>query len=46
MKYEEVYLKTYNNVDEARKFIRTYIAFFNQTRPHPSLDAPSPRSGL
>ncbi len=42
IKYEEVYLKAYASVGEARKSIGTYIAFYNQTRPHSSLDGQTP----
>lgn len=42
IKYEEVYLKAYASVREARKSIGTYIAFYNQTRPHSSLDGQTP----
>ncbi|WP_348271878.1 integrase core domain-containing protein [Pseudovibrio sp. Tun.PSC04-5.I4] len=38
IKYEEVYLKAYASVPEARKAIGKFIAFYNQKRPHSSLD--------
>ena len=34
IKYEEVYLKAYENGTEARKGIGAYLAFYNQERPH------------
>lgn len=38
LKYEEVYLKDYQNVREARSGIGRYINFYNNERPHQSLD--------
>jgi putative transposase len=37
VKYEEVYLKAYANVPEARASIRMYLDFYNGKRPHQSL---------
>ena len=37
IKYEEVYLKAYQNGTEARKGIGAYLAFYNQERPHQAL---------
>jgi putative transposase len=37
VKYEEVYLKSYDNVVEARGEIGNYIEFYNNIRPHQSL---------
>ena len=34
IKYEEVYLKAYENVREARDGINAYMAFYNKERPH------------
>jgi putative transposase len=34
LKYEEVYLKSYDSIAEARREIGNYIAFFNDERPH------------
>ena len=42
IKYEEVYLKAYQNGTEARKGIGAYLAFYNQERPHQALDYRSP----
>ena len=36
-KYEEVYLKGYDSIAEARRQIAAYLAFFNDERPHQSL---------
>ena len=42
LKYEEVYLKSYESMAEARKNIRSYIEFYNQKRPHQSLGYQTP----
>jgi putative transposase len=42
VKYEEVYLKAYDNVSEARASIGRYLAFYNGRRPHSSLDDATP----
>jgi putative transposase len=42
IKYEEVYLKAYDNVPEARSSISKYISFYNSGRPHSSLDGRTP----
>lgn len=42
VKYEEVYLRAYDSVSEARTSISRYLAFYNQGRPHSSLDARTP----
>jgi putative transposase len=42
VKYEEVYLKAYANVPEARASIRKYLDFYNGRRPHQSLDRQTP----
>ena len=34
IKYEEVYLKAYQTVAEARAGIDPYLEFYNQERPH------------
>ncbi len=34
VKYEEVYLKAYQTVAEARTGINAYLEFYNQQRPH------------
>ncbi len=42
VKYEEVYLRAYDSVSEARISIGRYLAFYNRGRPHSSLDARTP----
>jgi putative transposase len=42
VKYEEVYLKAYDSVSEARTSIGRYIDFYNRGRPHSSLDRRTP----
>ena len=42
LKYEEVYLHGYDSVSSARSSIARYIAFFNQQRPHSSLNRQTP----
>ncbi len=42
VKYEEVYLRAYDSVGEARMSIGRYLAFYNRKRPHSSLDARTP----
>jgi len=37
LKYEEVYLRAYDTVSEARASIARYIAFYNGWRPHTAL---------
>jgi len=42
VKYEEVYLRAYACVSDARASISRYLAFYNATRPHSSLGARTP----
>lgn len=42
IKYEEVYLKAYETVTEARVSIGRYVHFYNTQRPHSSLDRKTP----
>ena len=42
VKYEEVYLRAYDRVAEARASLGRYLAFYNSIRPHSSLDARTP----
>jgi len=42
VKYEEVYLRAYASVSEARDSISRYLAFYNQQRPHSTLDGQTP----
>jgi putative transposase len=42
VKYEEVYLRAYDGVAEARASIGRYLGFFNGRRPHSSLGGRTP----
>ncbi len=42
VKYEEIYLKAYASLAVARRELAAYFAFYNQTRPHQSLDNATP----
>jgi putative transposase len=42
VKYEEVYLRAYDSVGDARASLGRYLAFYNAIRPHSSLDARTP----
>jgi len=42
IKYEEVYLKAYEDVPEARQSIGRYLDFYNGRRPHTALDRRTP----
>jgi putative transposase len=42
IKYEEVYLRAYGGVFEARASIGRYVGFYNGTRPHSSLGGRTP----
>ena len=42
VKYEEVYLRAYDSVGEARASLGRYLDFHNRNRPHSSLDARTP----
>jgi putative transposase len=42
VKYERVYLHAYDSVIEARQSIMQYMDWYNQSRPHSSLDKPTP----
>ena len=41
-RYEEVYLRAYDSVSEARSSIGRYLAFYNGARPHGGLDRRTP----
>jgi len=43
LKYEEVFIKAYASVGEARGGIRNWLAFYNDVRPHQALDYRTPR---
>jgi len=42
VKYEEVYLRAYDSVSEARASLGRYLDFYNRRRPHSSLAARTP----
>ena len=42
VKYEEVYLKAYGSVAEARTGIGAYLRFYNNERPHQALEYRTP----
>ncbi len=42
VKYEEVYLKDYQNGTEARKGVDDYLDFYNRERPHQALGYRTP----
>lgn len=42
LKYEDVYLHAYDSVNAARSGIGRYVEFFNQKRPHSSLNRQTP----
>jgi putative transposase len=42
IKYEEVYLRAYDTVWDARTSIGRYLAFYNGHRPHSRLDRMTP----
>jgi putative transposase len=42
VKYEEVYLRAYDSVAQARASLGRYLTFYNTARPHSSLDARTP----
>jgi putative transposase len=42
VKYEDVYLKAYSSITEARQGLRKYFEFYNHGRRHQSLDRRTP----
>ena len=42
VKYEEVYLRAYDTVSEARERLGKYLDWYNRRRPHSSLDGRTP----
>ena len=42
IKYEEVYLRAYRSVSEARRGLGRYLAFYNRGRPHSALGGQTP----
>jgi putative transposase len=43
IKYEEVYIKDYQNISETRLSLGNYLAFYNQERPHQALGYRTPK---
>jgi len=46
LKYEEVFLRAYESVSEAKASLARYINFYNERRPHSALDARTPWRGI
>ena len=44
VKYEEIYLFAYDSVAQAQQGLQRYFTFYNQRRPHSSLDGQTPDS--
>ena len=44
VKYECVYLQEWQTVREARQGLKNYFEFYNNERPHQSLNGQTPRS--
>lgn len=44
VKYEDVYIKSYENIEDARTNLNAYFNFYNSERPHQSLDENTPKS--
>jgi putative transposase len=42
VKYEDIYLHAYDSVDQVRQGLSRYFRFYNERRPHPSLDGRTP----
>ena len=42
VKYEEVYLRDYENVSELKKALKTYFDFYNNIRPHQTFGGRTP----
>jgi len=42
IEYEEVYLRAYDTVSEATMHVARYVGFYNERRPHSSLDGRTP----
>jgi putative transposase len=43
LKYEEVYIRAYDSVAEARRSLGVWLAFYNDLRPHQSFEYRTPR---
>jgi len=44
LKYENVYLSSYQNLDDAKQGLEQYFQFYNHERPHQALDYHAPAS--
>jgi len=44
LKYEEVFIKAYGSVPEARHGIGSWLTFYNDDRPHQALGYLTPRA--
>ncbi len=42
LKYEEVYLRAYDRVTDARHHLARYVSFYKSRRPHSSLEGHTP----
>jgi len=42
VKYEEIYLKEYSDVDDLKRSLKTYFHFYNHERPHQTFDIATP----
>ena len=42
IKYEDIYLKDYEDVDELYEGLTSYLAFYDRERPHQALDYRTP----
>lgn len=42
VKYEDIYLRSYQNLNEARLGLANYFKFYNHQRPHSSIDNKTP----
>jgi putative transposase len=42
VKYEEVYLRAYDSISEAKASLGRYFNFYNIRRPHQALDGQTP----
>ena len=42
IKYDEIYLKDYENMEEAKRMIGKFISKYNEERPHALLDGLTP----
>lgn len=42
VKYEEIYLKEYSNINELKKSLKAYFHFYNHERPHQTFNGATP----